>query len=100
MSRESEAEKELERLFGPKEESDLGFADRMKLKLVSIQYRKETLIFRMFFDKYYRPDRYNEIVNNMDKFNNINEFRTHVIQRYYKFPLKAVKKLTLWPNTA
>lgn len=90
MARENEAEKELERLFGPQEESDLGFVDRMKLKLVSIQYRKETLIFRMFFDKYYRPERHNEICNNMDKFKNINEFRTHVIQKHYKFPLRAV----------
>ncbi len=78
-NKSDEASKELERLFGPKEEEALTFVERMKLKLVQIQYKKETLIFRMFFDKYYRPERYNTIVNKMDDYKNINEFRTHVI---------------------
>ena len=69
----------------------------MKLKLVSIQYKKETLIFRMFFDKHFRPERYNTIVNKMDDYRNINEFRTHVIQNYYKFPLSAIERLTIRP---
>ncbi len=94
----SEANQELERLFGPQDQVSLGFVDRMRLKLIQIEYRKETLIFRMFFDKYYRPERFNEIVNNMDKYNNINEFRTHVIQNHYKFPLKAAQKLNIWPS--
>ncbi len=51
----------------------------------------------MFFDKYYRPDRYDTIVNKMDEYKNINEFRTHVIQNYYKFPLRAIEKLTIKP---
>ena len=66
MSKKDEASKELERLFGPKEEEQLTMVERMKLKLVQIQYKKETLPFRMFFDKYYRPERYNVIVNKMD----------------------------------
>ena len=71
---------------------------RMKLKLVSIQYKKETLIYRMFFDKYYRPERYDAIVNHMDDYRNINEFRTYVIQKFYKFPLRATEYLTFRPK--
>ena len=52
----------------------------------------------MFFDKYYRPERYNEIVYNMENFKNINEFRTHIIQTYYKYPLTATQKLTVMPS--
>ena len=51
----------------------------MKLKLINIEYKKETLIFRMFFDKHYRPERFAAIVNKMDEYKNINEFRTFVI---------------------
>ena len=75
----SEASVELERLFGPHETEELTMLQRFKLKLVSIQYRKETLIFRMFFDKWYRPERYDAIVNKMDEHKNINEFRTYII---------------------
>ena len=57
----------------------MSFIESMKLKLVQIQYRKETLPFRMFFDKYYRPERYNTIINKIDNYRNINEFRTYVI---------------------
>ena len=92
-----EASKELERLFGPHEEEQLTFVQRMKLKLIQIEYRKETLIYRMFFDKHFRPERYNTIVNKMDEYRNINEFRTHVIQNYYKFPLSAIERLTVRP---
>ncbi len=98
MSKKDEASKELERLFGPKEEEQLTMVERMKLKLVQIQYKKETLPFRMFFDKYYRPDRYNTIVNKMDDYRNINEFRTYVISNFYTFPLKSTEKLTFFPS--
>ena len=49
----------------------------------------------MFFDKYYRPERYDAIVNHMDDYKNINEFRTYVIQTFYKFPISAANKLSL-----
>ena len=52
----------------------------------------------MFFDKYYRPERYNTIVNKIDEYQNINEFRTYVISNFYTFPLKATEKLTILPN--
>ena len=51
----------------------------------------------MFFDKYYRPERYNEIVHKIDDYKNINEFRTHVIQNYYKFPLRSIDRITVMP---
>ena len=53
----------------------------------------------MFFDKYYRPERYNTIVNRMDDYKNINEFRTFVIQNFYTFPLKSTEKLTVFPQS-
>ena len=43
----------------------------------------------MFFDKHYRPDRYECIIHNQDNFKNKNDFRTYVMQKYYRFPLKS-----------
>ncbi len=51
----------------------------------------------MFFDKRFRPERYDAIVNKMDDYRNINEFRTFVIQNYYKFPLSSIDRLTIKP---
>ncbi len=79
MAKKPEAQIELERLFGPHDEEELTFIQRMKLKLINIEYKKETLIFRMFFDKHYRPERFAAIVNKMDEYKNINQFRTFVI---------------------
>ncbi len=98
MSKKGEANKELERLFGPEEEVSLTMLQKFKLKMVSIQYKKEALLFRVFFDKIYRPERFNAIVNQMDSFNNINEFRTYVIQKYYKFPIKAAENIRFAPK--
>ena len=69
--------------------------DKIKLKLVELQYKKETLIFRMFFDKHFRPDRFKDIVENMDNYKNINEFRTYIINRYHAFPVNVIKNLKL-----
>lgn len=55
MSKKSEVKEELEKMFGTEDEQKLSFLDSFKYKLVKTQYKKETLIYRMFFDKIYRP---------------------------------------------
>jgi hypothetical protein len=52
-------------------------------------------MYRMFFDKHYRPDRFNCIVNQQEKFKNKNEFRTYVLQTHYRFPVKSSAFLKL-----
>eukprot|EP00347_Sterkiella_histriomuscorum_P008306 403345593 len=94
----SEAQSELERLYGPKELENLDFIERVKLGLVKNQYKKETLLYRIFFDKMYRPERFNIIMNKMDDFNNINEFRTFVMQKFSFFPFRCIQNLSLFPK--
>ena len=50
----------------------------------------------MFFDKFYRPQRFDAICNQIDDYQNINEFRTRVIQSYYHFPNIAIANLYLF----
>ena len=63
MPQKSEVKEELEKMFGTEDEQQLSLLDKFKYKLVKQQYKKETLIYRMFFDKIYRPKRFNAIVN-------------------------------------
>ena len=58
----SEAKEEMDKLFGTQEFQKLSALDKFKLRLINSQYKKETLLFRMFFDKHYRPERFREIV--------------------------------------
>ena len=88
--KQSEVDEEMERMFGPEDEFGLNPLDKMRLKLVQKQYKKSNLIYRMIFDKNYRPDRYNCIVNTQQKFRNINEFRTYVMSKYYTFPITSI----------
>ncbi|CDW74859.1 UNKNOWN [Stylonychia lemnae] len=104
MKKQSEAERELERLYGPQDYEKLTSYERLKLSLVQNQYKKETLLYRIFFDKMHRPERFNTIMNQMDEFNNINEFRTFVMQKHQSFPLKYIQKFQvlprLWQNSS
>ena len=47
----------------------------------------------MFFDKHFRKDRYDCIINEQEKHKNINEFRTYVMHRYYRYPIAAANFL-------
>ena len=67
--------------------------DRQKMKLVNSGYRDSTVFFKMFFDKWYRRLRYDAIVNKIDDYNNINEFRTFVMHNYAKMPLEPSRNL-------
>lgn len=94
----SEAQSELERLYGPKDLQNLNFIERVKLGLITNQYKKETLLYRIFFDRMYRPERFNLIMNKMDDFKNINEFRTFVMHKHSSFPYKCVQNFSFLPK--
>ena len=53
--------------------------DKQKLSLVESAYKTSPIFFKMFFDKMYRKARYNTIVEQIDSYKNINEFRNLVI---------------------
>ena len=72
----------------------MSLKDYLLLKLVKYQYNKETTIFKMFFDKHYRPDRFSAITNKIDSFNNVNEFRNYINNKYYDFPVKCLDNLS------
>ena len=48
----------------------------------------------MFFDKIYRRQRYDCIVDEMNNYSNINEFRTLVVQKHYRFPLTSIRNIS------
>ena len=87
--KQTEASRELERIFGHEEEANLTGMDVLRLRLVQRQYSKSNVYYRMFFDKHYRPDRFDCIVNDVQNHKNINEFRTHVMHKYYRFPVAS-----------
>ena len=64
--------------------------------LVQSAYKASPIFFKMFFDKFYRPKRYDAICNQIDEHQNINEFRSRVIQSYYHFPNLAIANLYLF----
>jgi len=66
--RETEAERELLRMFGTDEEQSMSLVDRQKMKLVAGGYKDSTIFFKMFFDKWYRRGRYDTIVNKIDDY--------------------------------
>ena len=76
---QTEASRELERLFGSDEEQKMSFIEQQKISLISRTYKISPVFFKMFFDKIYRKDRYNTIVSKIDDYKNINEFRTIVV---------------------
>ena len=95
MPRKTEAQQEMEKIFGFEGELNLNAIDRMRLKLVESQYTRSNLYYRLFFDKTYRPDRFNCIVNEQATFKNKNEFRTHVLERYFRFPVASTSFMKL-----
>ena len=82
----SEADQAMLRMFGTDEEQKMTPMERQKMKLVAAGYKDSTVFFKMFFDKWYRRPRYDAIVNRIDDFNNINEFRTFIMHNYASMP--------------
>ena len=91
--KQTEADKELQRMFGHKQEQGLSIIDRQKISIVQKAYKNAPIFFKMFFDKVYRPDRYNAMTSQIDKFKNINEFRTQMNQNYSFFPVEAADNI-------
>ena len=80
-------------MFGSQEEQNLTLIERQKVSIVASAYKRSPLFFKMFFDKVYRPQRYNIITNQIDAYTNVNEFRTLVMQNYHSFPLKSTNNI-------
>ena len=70
--------------------------DRQKMKLVVGGYKDSTIFFKMFFDKWYRRERYNAIVNKVDEYKNINEFRTMILHNFATMPLAPTRNLYIF----
>ena len=82
-------------MFGHEEEAKLTGLDVLRLRLVQRQYGRSNVFYRMFFDKHYRPNRYDCIVHDQKKHKNINEFRTFVMHKYHRFPVASTTFLQL-----
>ena len=68
------------------------------MKLVAGGYKDSTMFFKMFFDKWYRRNRFDAIVNRVDEYKNINEFRTMILHNYATMPLAPTRNLyVLYP---
>ena len=52
----------------------------------------------MAFDRLYRPERFELIVNKQDQFKNINEFKTHVRDNFKRFPRVSTNFLRFQKN--
>ena len=53
-NKRTEAQVELERMFGHEDEADIGIGDSLRLRMVQRQYKRSNLLYKMFFDKQYR----------------------------------------------
>ncbi len=47
----------------------------------------------MFFDKQYRPSRYDAMTTTIHQYKNINKFRTFINQNYQSFPVSVAQNL-------
>ena len=80
-------------MFGTNEEQQMTLIERQKMRLVRNGYKNSTLFFKMFFDKWYRRDRYNFICDHIDSYKNINEFRTVVLHNHANWPVAPIHNL-------
>ena len=76
----------------------LSYLNQFKMKLVKLLYKKESIMFKMFFDKFYRPERYQAIVTEFDNFDSVHDFNAYLLRKHYKYPLKATEGLSLIPK--
>ena len=75
-------ETELNEMF-----NQIPFWERVKLQMVAFQYRKETPMFKMLFDKKFRFERYNEILSNKKKFKNKSQFKSYIFTNFNQFDI-------------
>ena len=83
-------------MFGTSDEQKMTFMERQKMNLVVNGYKSSTMFFKMFFDKWYRRERFNTIVEKIDNYQNINEFRTMILHNHVAMPLGPTRNLYIW----
>ena len=64
---------------------ELSFLDKIKLRLVSYQYRKETPLFKMLFDRLFRYDRFYEIAINKRTYKSRFQHKSYINSKYNEF---------------
>ena len=70
--------------------------EKQKLHLIETAYKTSPIFFKMFFDKMYRRERYDTIVDKIDKYQNVNEFRNLIISNYHTFPAAPTRNLYIF----
>ena len=83
-------------MFGTEEEQKLSIFERQKVSMVSTCYKNGDLFFKMFFDKTYRPARYEAMTAKIDKYSNINEFRSYITGNFSNFPVDSTHNIYLF----
>lgn len=81
MSDKKDIENEVNKLF----EKESAF-EKLKQSFKVVQYKKESLIYKVLYDKYFRPKRYEAIIKQQISHKNINEFRSFIAKKYDTFP--------------
>jgi len=56
-------------------------------------YKKESILFKILFDKYYFPQRFNTIRLESEKEHNINLLRSTLFNLYPKLPVSTVNRI-------
>ena len=85
-------------MFGTNENSIWQFLN-VKTDISVVCICTESNVFQMFFDKTYRPNRYNAIVTKSTPQNH-NDFRTKIMQTYPTFPKSSLENIQSKPERA
>ena len=67
--------------------------DQIKLQMIVYQYKNETPLFQMIFDKRYRLERYQAINDLRYKYRNKAAFKSDIFTNHSVFPMKAAYAL-------
>ncbi len=94
QQRRTSAKAEMKRMFGDTEKPKLSNSEKIVTTLAEIHYRRETMLYKLFFDKAYRPERYHFIMEEHIKYKNKNQFRNQLLDNYTDVPVSACRYLT------
>ena len=70
------------------------FVHKIKLIMIHSQYKKETPLFKMIFDKKFRHDRYTAISTERKNFKNRTSFRSSIFEKYNDFKLDCLSHMS------
>ena len=90
LPNDKNVKKDIDQMF-----NQVPFWDRVKLQIVTYQYKKESPMFKMMFDRKYRNGRYQLITSNEKTFKNKSQFRSHVYTNHNDFPLTCTEYMNL-----